>query len=307
MAGSDGNRSYVSGNFGFDLDGVKCGFVKEIEGLGVTADVITQAAGPTYYSAKSISKPKYEACTMKLGFSMGKPIYDWIRSSWEGNYQRKKGAVTAANHKLEAMSTREFYEALITETTVPACDGSSKDPSYLTLKFEPEYIRYKKGDGKKLSGEFGKGEQKLWLPSNFRLEIPGLSTTKVNKVDSFTIKQSKVDEGVGDTRDQSIEPGKLEFPNLKITLAEREVETWAAWHEDFVINGNNGQDFEKTGALVFLSPNRKDELGRVNFYNLGIFKLSADKSEANADQIKRVTAELYCERMEFVYGDKVIG
>jgi phage tail-like protein len=300
-------RSYVSGNFALELDGLNCGFLKSIEGGDVTAEVINEAVGQDYFVHKHIGKPKYSDITISVGFAGTQPLFDWIKASWNANYQRKKGAVTAANHKLESMSTREFYEAIITETTIPACDGSSKDPSYLTLKFEPEYIRYKKGDGKKLTGEFGKGEQKMWLPSNFRLEIPGLDCTKVNKIDSFTIKQSKVDEGVGDTRDQSIEPGKLEVPNLKITLSERTVETWAAWHEDFVINGNNGQDFEKTGALVFLSPNRKDELGRINFYNLGIFKLSADKSEANADQIKRVTGELYCERMEFVYGDKVIG
>jgi phage tail-like protein len=298
MSGSDGNRSYVSGNFGFDLDGVKCGFVKEIEGLGVTADVIAQAAGPTPWTAKSISKPKYEACTMKLGFSMGKPIYDWIRASWEGNYQRKKGAVTAANHKLESMSTREFYEAIITETTIPACDGSSKDPSYLTLKFEPEYIRYKKGDGKKLTGEFGKGEQKMWLPSNFRLEIPGLDCTKVNKIDSFTIKQSKVDEGVGDTRDQSIEPGKLEVPNLKITLSEEYSHTFYAWHEDFVIVGNNEHPKHKGGSLVYLNRTRQKELLTLTFENIGIFKISAAGRNNNEDKIASVVVELYCEAIK---------
>jgi hypothetical protein len=38
--------------------------------------------------------------------------------------------------------------------------------------------------------------------------------------------------------------------------------------------------------------------GDANFFNLGIFKLAPEKQEANSDQIRRVVAELYCERME---------
>jgi len=302
-------RSYVSGNFMFNLDGVKCGFCKSIEGGAITAEVVSEPVGPDYVTRKHLGKPKYEDFTMQLGFAMSKPIYEWIKASWSANYQRKKGSIIACNHKLESVSEREFFEALITETTIPAMDGSSKEPAYMTLKFSPEYIRFKKGDAKKASGEYGstKGEQKLWLPCNFRLEIPGLDCSRVSKVDSFTIKQSSIEDHVGDSRESSREPGKLEFPNLKVTLSERQIETWQAWHEDFVINGNNGQEFEKGGALVFLSSNRKDELGRINFKQMGIFKLSPDKSEANADQIKRVTAELYVEEMAFEYGNATIG
>ena len=303
------SRAYVFGNFHFDLDGVKCGFIKSIEGGDVQAEVIQEPTGPDYFVHKHIGKPKYNDITMQVGFSMTKPIFDWIKASWEGNYQRKKGAITACDHKLQAQSVREFFEALVTETTIPAMDGGSKEPTYMTLKFAPEWIRYKKGDGKKVSGEYGspKGEQKAWLPANFRLEIPGLDCTRVNKVDSFTVKQSAIEDSFGDARDVPKEPGKLEFPNLKITFSEQTIDSWQAWHEDFVIRGNNGQDQEKSGALIFLSSNREKELGRVTFNNLGIFKLSPEKSEANADQIKRVTAELYCERMELTYGDQVIG
>ena len=58
---------------------------------------------------------------------------------------------------------------------------------------------------------------------------------------------------------------------------------------------------EKNGSLTFLSPNRTTELGRINFFNLGIFTLAFDESDAAPDAIKRVTAELYCERMDFQY------
>ncbi|MDQ3813127.1 MAG: hypothetical protein M3347_04150, partial [Armatimonadota bacterium] len=76
--------------------------------------------------------------------------------------------------------------------------------------------------------------------------------------------------------------------------------TWLDWHEDFVVKGNNDQTREKIGTLIFLSPNQQTELARLNFFNLGIFRIAPDKSEAHADAIRRATVELYCERMEFV-------
>jgi len=45
----------------------------------------------------------------------------------------------------------------------------------------------------------------------------------------------------------------------------------------------------------------KEELAAVKLYNLGIFRIASDKAEATKDQIKRVTADLYCERMELEF------
>ena len=294
-------RSYVSGNFFFELDGVKCGFLKSIDGGAITAEVITEAVGPTYFAKKHIGGPKYEDFTMQIGFSMSKAVYDWIAASWAMNYQRKNGSIVACDYKLDAKSRRDFFNALITETGIPACDGSSKEPAYLTVKYAPEYTRYVKASGK-ASGELGKSEQKLWLPQNFKLTIDGLDCTKVAKIDAFTVKQTAVTDDIGDARDYLKEPGKLEIPNLKITLSEVTAQTWYDYHENFVIKGNNDEGAEKGGTLEFLSPNRQDTLLTITFMNLGIFKITTDKSEANADQVKRVSAEFYCEQMTLKYG-----
>ena len=299
-------RSYVSGNFFFQIDGVKCGFIKSVDGGAISAEVVNEPVGPMYFVKKHIGTPKYEDFTMQIGFSMSKAVYDWIAASWQMNYQRKNGAIIACDYKLDAKSQREFFNALITETGIPACDGASKEPAYLTLKFAPEYTRYTKASGK-ATGELGKAEQKLWLPQNFRLSIDGLDCTKVAKIDAFTVKQTAVTDDIGDARDYMKEPGKLEFPNLKITLSEVAAQTWYDWHEDFVIKGNNDEGKEKGGTLEFLSPNRQDVLLTIKMFNLGIFKLTTDKSEANADQIKRVSAELYCERKELQFGKGVAG
>jgi hypothetical protein len=298
-------RSYVAGTFQLKLDGVEAGFVKSVDGGAISAEVIKETIGPTAYVKKHIGPPRYEDFTTEIGLWMAPAVYDWITASLKMNYQRKNGSIVAYDFNLEARSEREFFNALITEVTFPKMDGASKDQCYMTVKFSPEFTRMKKASGKATLPPV-RASQEMWLASNFRLEIAGLDCARVSAVESFTIKQTAVSDDIGDARDQFKEPGRIEFPNLTITLAETGAQTWIDWFDDFVVKGNNGEDREKTGSLIFLSPNRQTEIGRVNFFNMGIFKMAATKGDANEEQIRRVTAQLYCERMEFQTGKPAI-
>jgi hypothetical protein len=305
--GAAGDRSYVSGNYSLTLGGEKGGFVKSVDGGAVSAEVINEPVGPSSFTKKHIGAPKYEDFTIQVGFSMNKVLYNWIQQSWAMNYKRMDGSIVALDYELNPVSERQFNQALLTETTIPAMDGSSKEPSYITVKFAPEVIRTVKPGGTKADySQYGKTAQKLWLPSNFKLEIPGLDCTKVSKIDSFTVKQTVVADNIGEARDYQKEPGKLTFPNLKITLAEAAAQTWLAWHEDFVLKGNNGEQFEKGGTLTLLAPDLTTVLAQIKFYNMGIFRIQTQKAEA-ADTVKRVQAELYVERMEFLPGPAAGG
>ena len=292
-----GTRSFGSGNFALELDGASIGYLKSVGGGNAVAEVITEQTQGLFYNRKHIGTPKYEDITVQVGLSMGKSFYDWIANFWEGIPQRKTGAIIAADFDYNVRSRREFVDALISEVMIPALDGSSKDAAYMTVKIAPESALTKQGSGK-LTVPVAK--QKLWLTSNFKLEIDGLDATRVNKIESFTVKQGFVTDQIGGEREPTKEPGKVEFPNLKITLAQAGSQSWYDWFDDFVIQGNNGQEDERDGTLTFLAPDLKDELGRVRFFNLGIFKLSTETMEAGA--VTRVVAELYCERMELGVG-----
>jgi phage tail-like protein len=293
-------RNYTSEHFFLNLDGLECGFLRSVEGGGISADVIQEQVGTDYFVKKHIGSPKYEDLLLQIDLSMDKRVYEWIATLWNGKYARKDATIFVADDNMQVKAQSELFNVMLTEVTIPAMDGSSKDPCYITLRLSPEYSRYKKASGKLPSG-VGRRKQKSWLPSNFKLEIDGLDATRVSKVDAFTIKQTLVTHPIGEMREYQREPSKLEFPNLKITLAENYAKTWIDWHEDFVIKGNSSDSQEKNGSLTFLSPNLTSELARIKFFNLGIFRLAPEKAQAQSDQIKRMAAELYCERMDFVF------
>jgi T4-like virus tail tube protein gp19 len=293
------DRSYSAGRTLLELDRQNAGFVKSFEGGAVAAEVVEEPAGATPFIKKHLGQPRYEDIILSLPFSMSSPVYEWIADSWEMTNQRKDGSLTACNYKLQATSKLGFFDALITETTIPACDAASKEAAYLRLKITPESLSFSKASGN--VGGISKFEYKGWIPSAFKLTIEGVDCSKVSKIDSFTVKQTVLFDEFGEEREITKTPAQVEFPNLRVTLSESGAQSWLDWHEDFVIKGNNDDTKEKNGRLSFLTPTLKDELAAIKLFNLGIFRIAPEKSEATKDQLKRVTADLYCERMELEY------
>lgn len=295
-----GERSYIAGNFFLTLDGSGAGFLKAIDGGYITADVIDQSFGASGgFTKKHIGAPKYEEFSLQVGFSMNKAVYDWIAASWKMNYARHDGSVILTDFEYIARSAREFKDALLTETTIPACDGSVKEPGYLTVNFQPEFIEYVPGSGERITFD-QQNQQKLWVASNFRLEIDGVDCTRVNKIDAFTIKQGVITDSLGDARDMQVKPTAPAFPNVKVTFSQVSLPSWMAWFQSFVVQGNNSDGQEKNGRLQLLTPDLGTTLADIKFFNIGIFKLE-QQDAADANAIARWAAELYVERMEFRY------
>lgn len=292
--------TYMPGSYALMLDGKNCGLLKAVEGGAITAEVINEPAGPSSFVKKHIGPPKYEDLTIQVGFGMDKSLYDWIGQSWLMKAPRKDGSVIATDYQLQAQSEQQFRNAMITETTIPAMDGASREPAYIAIKLSPEFTRVQTATGKLEAGE-SRNPQKAFLPQYFRLEIAGLDCSRVNKIDSFTVKQTLATAAIGDAHDYAKEPGKLEFPNLRILIPEANAQSFKDWHESFVVQGRNDETCEKNGVLTLLAPDGQTPLARIKFFNLGICRLQPEKTEASADTIRRLTVELYVERMEFEY------
>jgi len=273
--------------------------LKSVDGGSPVADVIPEKGDSPLIAKKRLGSISYSPLVVQVSPPTSPTLVDWINASWTGKAQRKDGSVITADYTLTAISQRDFFRALVTETTIPALDGASKDPAYLTVTLAPESTRDSKPSGK-VTVESVK--QKPGLSSNFRVTIGGLDCTRVMRVDALTVKQAIARNDVGGVRRVGVEPGQLEVPNLKITLSQAGSESWFAWFDDFVIKGNQAN--EKNGSIALLSTDLKDELLRIDLFNLGIFAIGLDKMDANSDRLVSVTAQLYCERMEMHLPDK---
>jgi phage tail-like protein len=297
-----GNRGYTAGRYALEIDGIMAGWLHSAEGGHATSDVVNEKIGPDRLQRKNTGNVKYEDITLTCGTGMSKGFYEWLKATLDRQYQRKNGAIVSCDYNYKELSRREFHNALITEIGFPALDAASKDAAKMTIKFRPEFTRTQTTTGGAAKAALPANVQKKWLPSNFRLQIPGLDCTKVNKVEAITVKQKVVENPIGQVRDYQKEPANVESPNLIITLPEANAAGFLNWQKDFVISGKSNKAAEKTGQLTYLTEDLRETLFTLNFHGLGIFKLTHDKVEAHNEQMARVKAEMYCESIQFSYG-----
>jgi hypothetical protein len=240
--------------------------------------------------------------SVEFGLAGANDLLKWIKGSWSRKFSRRSGQITHANFNLHQTFEHEFAEALITETTIPTLDGSSKDAGYIKCKIQPERVSTKRlsGNGAKVDGDLGL-RQKMWTPAAFRFNIDGIDEMKyTNKLDSFTIKQGIKKVYTGPGRFPTIEPTKIEFPNLTGTIALEYADKPLQWHEQYIHAESATIDpsSQKTGSIEFLSPDRNQIIFSINLYEVGLLYCGIEPSTANADSIKRVKFEMYVHRME---------
>jgi hypothetical protein len=264
------------------LDGVPCGLLASATGGNATADVVGED-GTGGFVPKHLGRPRYEPITISFGLSLAAALYEWIAAWWGGSHVRKSGVIQSLGLDQKVVGQLEFEDASIVRTDLPALDGASKEQCTLSLTLAPRRTTRSKpvGQAKVVVSR----AQKAWRASNFRLEIDDLDCSRVSKVSGLAV------------------PGRapIDFPSIELALSPVGVATWFEWHESFVVDGQNADGDERSGELVYLSPDGKSKLGRVRLHSLGIYRIAPELQQhdgAPASSANRLVASLYCERMD---------
>jgi hypothetical protein len=283
-----------------ELDGVITGLLPSAEGGNAFADVIVEPIGPDHIQRKHIGGVKYEDIAVTSDLPMASGFGAWVAASLGLDFQIKSGAVVIADRNFNESSRVNFSNALITEVGFPALDAGSKDAAKMTIKFQPETTRFVGGSGGRLPGATVP-KTHHFLSSNFRLAIDGLDCRKVTKIEPITATLVFALVTGGDSGRQQLQPVTWNYTNLRLTLPEFAAKSFIDYYQDFVIQGNNGDDQEKSGSLSYLSPDLKTELGRINFGHIGIYKLTRPKVVSGTTSgIRMITVDLYFETLQFV-------
>lgn len=304
-------RAFGVSKYGLEIEGGNVGWIKEFDGGHATAEVVTEKIGADPLARKHLGPLKYEEITFKCGSGQSKALYDWIETGFNQTSNqagRKSGAGIFCDYDQVEISRLTWQNGLLSEFGMPALDASSKDAALMTVKFKPEITRKSFGGGAAIKTQFDSAKQKQWLPSNFKLKIDGCDDAckRVNKVEALTIKQKITEEAVGEIRDYQQLATSVEVPNLVITLSESHADAFYQWHEDFVVKGNCSEGAEKHGQLEYLTPNLQDTLFTLEFFHLGVFKISPDKVESGGEPVRRIKVEMYCEQIKFSYNPKFV-
>lgn len=291
------SRSVANSFFVLDIGGVNQGYLKKVSGGGYTVDVHESKVSHDLITKKMGSNHKVGEFSCDIGIAMGKGLYTWIKQSFDKAHTYTDGAISIADANYNEVRRINFAQALITEFGTPKLAGDSKEAGYLTVKFQPESIRFAAGGGSKIDAALG-DKQKLWMAHNFRLDISGRDCSTIQSVDAFSWKQKTVVNQYGHLKENELIPTGLESGDLGFTLGSGEggkVENaWMEWAHNWIINGAQTEKDHMTGTLTFLAQDMKTELGSISFEGLGLKEIKPPDLE-RGDKARSLTVKLYCE------------
>jgi hypothetical protein len=280
------------------LDNQPNAMLRSLDGGGISAEVITetQRAGQPV-AGKRLGPVRYEEVVIETGLGMGAALHDWITRAWSGEAPLGQAAVAITDADGVVRTIRHFDDARLTQVTFPALDAASKDAGWLRIRLQPGQTRTESPTDKAALDVSGLRAVK-WLTLAFRLSVDGMERAgMVVQIDPFGFRQPVPADAVGPQKPYTaIAPPS--FSNLRITVPEREAAPWLAWHEDAVVKGNSGPSSERSGQITLLDQAMKQQIGRIELHNLGIFRVAPMRQEPGT-VVTHVVVELYCERMTF--------
>jgi hypothetical protein len=291
-------QTSTSGRFSLEVNGGNAGFLKKFDGLQLEADIVSNDLGPGNIPKKHVANIKWTPAKAAIGIGMGKEIYAIIQQAFKANQRPFDGALYIADFNYKLKSSLNFTGGIISSVTFPKLDGSSKDAAYFDLEWEAETVRWLKGDDSDIHDKFV-SKPRAWLCSNFRFEMGGLPCNRVATIDSFTWKCAIAPDRIGMVREPTKHAGEVTVPDIKVEVSLADFDAWAEAAKKWFIDGAHEEKDEMSGAIIFLNPDMKTEIGRVTLKNCGFAKFTRGALEANSESVARFSCEFYVEDIEF--------
>jgi hypothetical protein len=254
--------------------------VQSFSGAEPFAEVVNELGGFLPYAKKRLGAVRYDDLEAKIGFDADAELFKWIGDAWFGSPIRKDVAFDALNPVHRVASTLEM-KAQLHEVILPGLDLAAHDERFMTVRIAPIDVRRRPGGSVII--EPHEGGRELYAHS-FLVEIDGLDCTGVQAVDPIAVRSRLPVEQSGS--------GLLVFPDVHLHVAAEKVHSFRDWFDDFVLGGNNDDDKERAGRIVFYDPLLKFSLATLELHHIGIYRMHEEGRGG------RVQVDLYCERME---------
>lgn len=323
MAAQTRTRPYISSRFVLELDdsgsSQYMGTLQTIEGGTFKADLLEEKVGGHGAVIKYPGRPKFDDVTIQVGMAMAPRFWRWLKKSFSYEAERVDGSLVALDYDNKERWRRRFSNALIKEVTFPTLDGAAKEPAYLTVKFAVESLKEEAAGGNQYPSEQQfKDEwerQRMWLPSMFTFSVDGISKDPAEtcKIDSFTIKQEVIENPIGRFLENQKEPGRVDFPNLSVTILQRDAGPWMKWWDALVREGKHLKSQQHDGHIWYLPRDavgsgqlKNKPLLTLDLFGVTILGLGPVKHDSKQVQLQKVKLDLALERIDLQGGEGTV-
>lgn len=281
--------------FVLELDGARVGLAASYEGGEPVGDVVEVSLGGGNMLKKHVGNVRWTPIKVSLGVGMGDALFQWIKAFVARQGTRKNGAIIAFGANGKALSRLEWRNGQIVEVTFPGGDAADRSEGRITLTIQPEatIARDAAQEPRLTVGP----KPKRWIRGNFRVTVDNIptDTRRISRTEDFVVRQQVVEYRDGSARFPRIVLGAQKVGDVILTLPERQSSQFAAWAEDFLVQGHSSDSDERNGTFDYLDPSLRP-LMTLSFRHLGIYRLARERAAAG-DTVAKAKACLYCEEV----------
>jgi hypothetical protein len=270
----------------FSIDGVACPEVTAWSGGDFIGTVVVQSG------KKHISNIGVEPITIETILPLSPALAACVADLCTSQTNLKTLQLTNLDSSGSVVASLEARNAQLTEMRFPALDAGSKGPLRLTLVFVAEQIR-----AATTTATTTPTARRTAAPSvsNFQINIAGLNTSRLSRIEPFIIKRVLPSDNIGVLRQPTAQSNPTTFPDLSLNFEEVAPADWCAWRDDFFINGKHLESDEKDGSLLILASDLHTVLFSLQLSHIGLIRFSSQPDANNLPN--RPRADLYCEQM----------
>lgn len=278
-------RSYAARGSTLEIDGKSIGTVQTVEGGYAKADVVSMSLGPEDYPLKHISNVRFEPITVRGDINS---LVDLARKAFDNKPVRANGRVLTMGMTGKSIGGLEFFNAIPTKVAISDLDGASREQCYIEVTLAPESTRRFEGGG--AEARFASSKQERCMRSSFKVNIPGMVTNGVTKVENISLTRAVAQDNVGEQRIATKSPEKASIPNVVLTVVEGTAKDFWTWYDSFLIKGDNGQEKERTIDVQLMGPDMKTPVLTLSGTGVGMVAM---RPLVGNDNLAKVEVELY--------------
>lgn len=200
--------------------------------------------------------------------------------------------LTTASFDNKVISGVQLLNAVPTKFVIPQFDASeSKDNVTFELWLQPASLTpLPAGEtGKSIGGSSSGKSVKTALLSNFGVELDSLPTARVDKIGPIEVRWTPG------------KPPKTDLGDVALSMSTLDSPAVYSWFEDFVVNGNNSPNAEKTATLKLLSQSLTKVLATFTLSGVGIIDIF-DAASGSGDKVNRTIFSVYAEELSLGTG-----
>ncbi len=140
MAVGDRNDPYGQFNFLIEIDGLAVAGFTEVGGLAAESDVVEYRVGNDSDTRKLPGLRKYSNITLKRGYTQSTDLWDWRKTTEDGQTERMDGTIVLLDENRQAALRWNFRNGWVSKYEGPALNSTTSEAAIESIEIAHEGI-----------------------------------------------------------------------------------------------------------------------------------------------------------------------